>query len=271
MVITTVVAFSADAATCNFVRDLGMSTRGEDVRCLQQYLNSSGYSANFYGYNFSDGFFGPLTRQAVMNWQASNSVPVSGYFDAMSRTKYFELSGIYGRVLGVSIDNQEQRAIERIGDALNMIEDAEDEIDDSNRNTRSAKKLLEDAKEDMLDSIRAYFIDRDFFEAEDLADEAFQNAEDAFEDAGGSSNRNDRDDAEEAIDDARDAINDAEDEIDEADDDGDDVDEARDILEEAEDRLDDAKEQFNDKDYDDAEDLANEAEDLAHDAVDAID
>ena len=158
VVIITVVAFSADAATCNFVRDLGMSTRGEDVRCLQQYLNSSGYSANFYGYNFSDGFFGPLTRQAVMNWQASNSVPVSGYFDAMSRTKYFELSGIYGRVLGVSIDNQEQRAIERIGDALNMIKDAEDEIDDSNRNTRSAKKLLEDAKEDMLDSIRTYFI-----------------------------------------------------------------------------------------------------------------
>src|SRR3989338_6213009 len=95
VVITTVVAFSADAATCNFVRDLGMGARGEDVRCLQKYLNSSGYNSNFYGYNFSDGFFGPLTGQAVMNWQAGNAIPVSGYFDAMSRTKYFELSGIY--------------------------------------------------------------------------------------------------------------------------------------------------------------------------------
>lgn|SRR3989344_1272637 len=272
----TLFATNTSANGCSFYRDLWQGTRGEDVRCLQQHLTSFGYGLS------PDGVYGQMTNQAVTSWQMSNGLPVSGYFDANSRARYFEqvsFGGISGggSVLGAyttgtdynpSIDSLEVRARDRIEDALIMIEDAEDEIDDSNQNTSSAENSLEDAKEDIIESVRAFFIDRDFREAYDLADDALKNAEDAFEDVDGDGNRGD---AEDTIDDARDAINDAEDEIADADDDGDDVDEAEDILEEAEDRLDEAEEEFDDRNYDEAEDLAKEAEELARDAVNAID
>src|SRR3989344_7834455 len=52
---------------CNFTRDLGQGSWGEDVRCLQQYLSTivssgAGYSGGGYlGYVIADGYFGPLT------------------------------------------------------------------------------------------------------------------------------------------------------------------------------------------------------------------
>lgn len=275
-----IFASSADAVGCNFTRDLSLGMRGEDVLCLQQYLNSSPNGTVFTGFIPMDANFGPLTTQAVMQWQTNNGVfPASGFFGAPSRARYLELSIGGANTFGGNsffnttvINSQEERARQRIVDALIMIEDAQDEIDDSNRNTSSAENSLEDAKDDMLDAMRAFFIDRDFFGAFDSADDAFQNAEDAFDEADGNRNRNnnDRDSAEEVIDDARDAINDAQDEINDADDDGDDVDEAEDILRDAEDRLDEAEEEFDDRNFDEAQDLAEEAKDLADDAVDAI-
>jgi hypothetical protein len=288
-------AFEADASTCNFYRDLAQGSRGEDVRCLQQYLNNAGFNTSFYQFSYPDGVFGPRTSQAVASWQAAYGLPSFGYFDATSRAKYFELMGGVGGIGngdyynggyydggyyggGVSVDpgyqgymynNEEERARMRINDALIMMEDAEDEIEDSNENTNSAENSLEDAEEDMDDAIHAFFVDRDFSEAYDKADDAYKNAEDAFEDAGGDDG--DREDAEDAIDDAEDAIDEAREEIEDADDDGADVDEAEDILDDAEDRLEDARDEYDDEDYDSAEELANEAEDLAQDAIDAID
>lgn len=287
-------AFGAEANTqyytgniCNFYRDLAQGSRGEDVRCLQQYLKDSAQGMNFV---YPDGIFGSLTRQAVMNWQASYGLPSFGYFDATSRAKYFELMGGVGGIGGgdyygggyygggfvtdpgypvYGINSEEERARMRINDALIMIDDAEEEIDDSNEDTSSAESSLDDAKEDIDDAVWAFFVDRDFSEAYDKADDAFQNAEDAFDEADGDDG--DREDAEDAIDDAQDAIDDARDEINDADDDGADVDDAEDLLDDAEDRLDDARDEYDDEDYDNAEELANEAEDLAQDAIDAID
>ena len=276
--------FSSYAAGCNFYRDLQVGSRGEDVRCLQDYLNTSGVAS----FTNPDGVFGLGTRQSVMQWQGAYGLPASGHFGALSRDKYFQLTGGSvggGSVLGaftsydpnvssnLTLAPLDARARAAIVDALQMIEDAEEEIEDSNRNTSSAEKKLRDAKDDLVDSLLAFFIDRDFNEAEDLAMDAFDNAEEAFEKAGGDRDRNDsdRDSALDAIRDARDAINDAEDEIEDADDDGDDVRDAEDLLDEAMDTLDDAEEEFDDRDYDRAEDLAMDAEELAEDAVDAID
>lgn len=284
----TIVAFASnvEANACNFYRSLGQGSRGEDVRCLQQYLMNSGYNSYFYGYNSADGIYGPMTMRAVALWQSNNGIyPAYGYFDSQSIEKYFNLvpsSGYYnyggGSVLGASTSiysststttysSQEVQARQAIEDALEMIEDAEDEIDDSNKNTNSAENYLEDAKDDMLEAVKAFFIDRDFYKALDFANDALENAEDAIDEAGGGG---DRDSADDAIEDARDAINDAEDEIEEARDDGDYVGRAEDLLEDAEDLLDEAEEEFDDKDYGDAEDLADEARELAEDAIDEV-
>jgi hypothetical protein len=263
-------AFNAEASSCGFSRDLMIGSRGEDVRCLQQYLTSVGY-----GMSYPDGVFGPRTSQAVMLWQGNYGLPAYGTFDSASRAKYISLTGGYGG--GVIVpgyppifeDSEKERAAMRIEEALVMIEDAEDEIDDSNDNTSSAEDSLEEAKDDILDAVIAFYVDKDYDEAYDKADDAYENAEDAFDDVDGGDG--DENDAEDAIDDARDAIDDARDNIEDADDDGADVDEAEDLLDEAEDTLDDAEDEFDDEDYDNAEDLANDARDLAYDAVDAID
>jgi peptidoglycan hydrolase-like protein with peptidoglycan-binding domain len=41
LVVPTVSAMSVPS--CKFTRDLQMGMTGEDVRCLQQYLNATGY------------------------------------------------------------------------------------------------------------------------------------------------------------------------------------------------------------------------------------
>ncbi|MDP3784771.1 MAG: peptidoglycan-binding protein [bacterium] len=74
---TTPAAPSAGA--CSFTQNLTVGSKGDDVKCLQTYLNVSPQS----------GYFGPLTKAAVAKWQADNGVsPAAGYFGSVSRAKY---------------------------------------------------------------------------------------------------------------------------------------------------------------------------------------
>jgi len=77
---------SSSAAKCSFTRSLAMKSKGDDVKCLQSYLMSTG------DYTYSGGatgFFGSVTKAAVMAWQKANSVsPASGYFGPISQAKY---------------------------------------------------------------------------------------------------------------------------------------------------------------------------------------
>lgn len=71
-----------NSSSCNFNRDLFFGIRGDDVKCLQQYLSVT-----------NTGFFGPLTKSAIENWQAKNNIsPASGYFGPISRKKYQQLT-----------------------------------------------------------------------------------------------------------------------------------------------------------------------------------
>lgn len=79
----------APAAKCNFTRDLTVGARGDDVKCLQDYLTGTGHFTYAGG---STGFFGPITKSAVAAWQAANGVsPAAGYFGPISRAKYESL------------------------------------------------------------------------------------------------------------------------------------------------------------------------------------
>ena len=82
----TLQAQQAGTATaCTFTRSLYLGvSAGDDVMCLQQYLNSAGSQVAASGAG-SPGSetrtYGPLTQAAVAKWQAANGVsPAVGYF-----------------------------------------------------------------------------------------------------------------------------------------------------------------------------------------------
>ena len=63
-------------------RNLSQGARGEDVVSLQEFLRAEGYlSAN------ATGYFGPMTRDAVARWQASQGVSAVGAFGPVSRER----------------------------------------------------------------------------------------------------------------------------------------------------------------------------------------
>ena len=71
------------AGKCNIHRALTPGARGDDVTCLQEYLASQGYfEAN------SRGYFGSLTKKALMKWQAAAGIRATGYFGPMSQEAF---------------------------------------------------------------------------------------------------------------------------------------------------------------------------------------
>ena len=94
-------ALRADApavVTCVFDRALFLGSRGDDVKCLQQYLNAAGHTLAATGPGSPGNettYFGSLTKAAVAKWQAANNVsPAVGYFGPISRAKYSELVAV---------------------------------------------------------------------------------------------------------------------------------------------------------------------------------
>lgn len=76
----------AGGAKCSFARSLKVGAKGDDVKCLQDYLTGTGHYTYSGG---STGYFGGVTKAAVAAWQSANGVsPAAGYFGALSRAKY---------------------------------------------------------------------------------------------------------------------------------------------------------------------------------------
>lgn len=83
-------------SSCNFTRDLELGDEGEDVRCLQKFLNSKGFKISNQGAG-SPGketdTFKDLTKLAIIKWQIANGLsPAEGYFGPMSRQTYKKIS-----------------------------------------------------------------------------------------------------------------------------------------------------------------------------------
>lgn len=78
---------------CTFTRNLTVGVVGDDVKCLQKFLNDGGFSVLSSTGAGSPGnettYFGLRTKAAVAKWQAANGVaPAVGYFGSISRAKY---------------------------------------------------------------------------------------------------------------------------------------------------------------------------------------
>lgn len=69
------------AAVYNFTRDLTIGSTGDDVTALQTMLIASGDLEILV----PTGYFGELTKAALIKWQARNGVPATGYFGPLTR------------------------------------------------------------------------------------------------------------------------------------------------------------------------------------------
>ncbi len=69
--------------TVTFSRNLAFGSRGEDVKALQAYLISKGFLAA----GLSSGYFGQLTKGALVKYQTSVGLPQTGFFGPMTRAK----------------------------------------------------------------------------------------------------------------------------------------------------------------------------------------
>lgn len=69
------------ASTHHFVFDLTVGSTGDDVQSLQNMLIAAGYlnAGNAIGY------FGPLTKAAVMKYQTAHSINPTGYVGPLTR------------------------------------------------------------------------------------------------------------------------------------------------------------------------------------------
>jgi peptidoglycan hydrolase-like protein with peptidoglycan-binding domain len=206
------------ASLCNFTRKLGPGSVGEDVRCLQNYLNISGFpialsGAGSLGHETNN--FKDLTKQAVKAWQRSVGLKDDGIFGAKSIAKALSLSnnssssssstsnGIADDLTTASLraeianlksqlataskttyrTEEDKEAIEAIKKAISMLWDAEEQIEeaeDDGYDVDEAYDLLEEAEE-KLEKAEDEFDDEDYDKAIDYAKDAIDLAEEAID------------------------------------------------------------------------------------------
>jgi Cadherin domain/Calx-beta domain/Putative peptidoglycan binding domain len=82
----------------NNKRDLKQNTRGDDVKLLQQFLNSQGFIVSKNGAGSPGNettLFGPATKKALIKFQAENNIrPAAGYFGPLTKKFIKSLTGI---------------------------------------------------------------------------------------------------------------------------------------------------------------------------------
>ena len=83
--------------------DLTVGSSGAQVSALQSALVAQGHLVMPAG--VAMGYFGSLTKAAVMKWQAANGVPATGYFGPLSRAKFNASAGVgaTGTVPGATV------------------------------------------------------------------------------------------------------------------------------------------------------------------------
>lgn len=287
---------------CAFIGDLELGSIGEEVRCLQKYLNRSG----FYIADIGAGSIGKetdtfreKTKDAVRRWQVSMGIsPATGNFGPLSRATYNVKSvvssvpvqttstiipGTTSTVTTVpsqspvsvpiavpvvsqsSADKTMKALIKSIKDAMDDAEESIDDAEDDGEDVADMRDMLERARDKFIEGVYLY-VTGENAEAETTFKKADSYIENSIEDLDGG----DKGEAEEAIADAKEAMLDAQGEIDDAEEDDEDIDEAEDIYSDAKAKYNDAREAFDNDEYEDAVELANDAEDLFEEAIDAL-
>ncbi len=288
----TLGGIASAETSCNFTRTLSIDDEGEDVRCLQKYLNNLGFKISNEGPGSTGketSTFKNLTKTALAKWQTANGIsPATGNFGPASRQAYDRLMALAEAartqapqttsivnpdpvvvvapvVKSVAMENAKTAILK----AMEAIENAEDEIDGSSESANKiedAKEGLEDARVDFLKTIKAYLSEQ-YERASTIAKTVFEEAEEAYKDAGGETDEDEIDDLINTVEDEIDAVKVK---IKTADKAGKDVDESENLIDEAENLIDKADTKLDEGDTEEAEDLAKDARNKAEDAEDAI-
>jgi len=193
--VRAVEAQTTSVASCNFTKNLEVGSSGDDVLCLQKYLNKHGFKIAETGVGSPDNettLYGGLTREAVKRWQAARGVTPTGIFGPLSQEEHLkhiaflltnQLSSITPAQITSTPDvvptvplvnensKKQKDARSLIQDARKALEVAQDDIDDADSgdiDTEDAQDDIDDSTEDLLDALYA-FVDEDYEEAIDGA------------------------------------------------------------------------------------------------------
>lgn len=83
------VMFGTNTPMCRkFARGLALGNRGDDVKELQEMLREKGFLNGS-----STGYFGPMTKAAVVKFQKESGLNPSGYFGELSRKMHEKRCG----------------------------------------------------------------------------------------------------------------------------------------------------------------------------------
>lgn len=285
----------AHAASCSFTRDLDSSVQGEDVRCLQKYLNGAGYviSASGVGSPGNEtSLFREGTKAAVKKWQAANGLSASGMFGPLSRAKYATLAnGSSATASGnSSLATQIASLLARLNDLKAQVAAKNGTATTPTSATQSSAKSAISAAQDAVDAAEAavedfdgdttdydsdvsrgksmlkdaqdYYDEKDYANALSYANRATKYAGQVTDDL----DSGDRASSDKALSAAKSAIRDAEDAIDAA---TGDTGDAESNLKDAKDNYNRAKGYYDDNKFDRALTYAKKSKQNAADAVDA--
>lgn len=160
-------------------RDLGFGSYGADVQNLQRFLNSNGYVIAGYGagsMGHETYYFGALTRNALLRFQAANGVPATGIFDSATRglfvgmpigqtgttgqtgyTGYTGYAGYYGNnrtalLAQIEVLKQRLEQLRRQLAGLNNDDDEDEDEDDGRDPYIKSIKVYNGGDDDYIDT-----------------------------------------------------------------------------------------------------------------------
>lgn len=153
---------TADAAGLQLGRDLSFGIVGNDVLSLQQFLNANGYTVAASGAGAPGHetiYYGLLTKNAVIRFQAANGLPQTGLCDAATRTKMANwgqvVSGVTSNNQGSSVQAMIEALKVRIAELqkqLAAILAGEDDNDNGDGPNISALKVADAGDEGVIDT-----------------------------------------------------------------------------------------------------------------------
>jgi len=293
--LVALLPLTSEAATCTFSRDLQLGVVGEDVKCLQQYLNGNGFVIAGTGPGApgkETDEYKALTQAAVIKWQIANQIsPAQGYFGVRSRTVFNSLLSGGSQVTNKPVTTSPQSSGNALIDQLQArLAELQKQNNAVTKKPAPAedKKIVKAAKSDTSAGADARKL---LAEVLEMLDEVEEGIDDSDDTAGVKAALGYKEDAEEEIfkglrfyvseqyskADSRfeDALEWAQKALDEVGGGGE-RGEASDLLEEVEEKIDEVKDLIDEADADgketrEAEEYLDEAEDLFADAEDALD
>lgn len=266
---------------------------GEDIRCLQQFLNQSGFQIADSGPGSpgnETSLFRTLTKAAVVKWQQESDVsPASGVFGPVSQAAYLltlidnleaaaadqsvatkptpkpEVAGA-----ATSAEGEDYKAAAKVLEkALRVVRDTEEKIEDfagSKDEKSDLEADLRGVRYDLYDALQSFFA-ADYKAVKNQAEDIMQDADAVLKSVSGKSDQRT----------AKKAVSAAQDEYDEAADVIADTSAKRKDIKQAEDLMSDARVKtrraeaaYDDADWEAAIDFSQEANRLVNKALSAV-